>query len=132
MKKYFKLILLLFAVSFLHMFCFGQKLKQGSIRSGIAILKIIIVLGPKVVIKGDSIAIYTTKKLAENRTFTKEGDVIDRGIILKHKFGKWIISKKQKDIYSKQIVAGPAIIDFTKKILDVLKTLFHQYSLLWF
>ena len=50
----------------------------------------------KVVIKGDSITIYATKELAETRTFTKVGDIIDQGIILKHKSGKWIVGKSKK------------------------------------
>lgn len=70
----------------------------------------------KLVIKEDSITIYATKKLSENRTFTKEGDIIDKGIILKHKSGKWIIGKNKKDINAKEIgVEGPAIIDFKEK-----------------
>ena len=70
----------------------------------------------KVVIKKDSIIIYATKELAEHRTFTEEEDVIDRGILLKHTSGKWIIGKSKKDIHSKKIgVEGPAIIDFKEK-----------------
>jgi len=70
----------------------------------------------KVVIKGDSIIIYATKELAENRTFTKEGDIIDNGVILKHMSGKWIVGKSKKDINATGIgVEGPSIIDFKKK-----------------
>jgi len=70
----------------------------------------------KVVIKKDSILIYATKELAERRTFTKEGDIIDQGILLKHSSGKWIVGKSKKDISAKQIgVEGPAIIDFKEK-----------------
>ena len=70
----------------------------------------------KVIIKKDSITIYATKELAERRTFTKEGDIIDQGIILKHRSGKWIVGKNKKDINAKQIgVEGPAIIDFKTK-----------------
>ena len=70
----------------------------------------------KVVIKKDSITIYATKELAERRSFTKEGEIIDQGIILKHKSGKWIIGKSKKDMNADSIgVDGPAIIDFKNK-----------------
>ena len=70
----------------------------------------------KVVIKKDSIILYATKELAKNRTFTKEGDIIDQGIILKHTSGKWIVGNSKKDIDANGIgVEGPSIIDFNKK-----------------
>lgn len=70
----------------------------------------------KVVIKGDSSTIYATKDLSERITLTKEGDILDYGIILKHKTGKWIIGKTPKDVNAKEIGAeGPSIIDFKKK-----------------
>jgi hypothetical protein len=70
----------------------------------------------KAVIKGDRIIVYATKELARRRSYTKEGDIIDQGIILKHKSGKWIIGKAQKDKNAKRIgVEGPAILDFKKK-----------------
>ena len=115
--KYLKLILLLFFAVFLHMFCFSQKLKTGVYTFNYCDFEYNNCFSTcKVVIRGDSITIYATKKLSENRTFTKEGDLIDRGIILKHKSGKWIIGKTKKDIYAKKIGAdGPAILNFTKK-----------------
>ncbi|MES1216057.1 MAG: hypothetical protein ABUT20_11115 [Bacteroidota bacterium] len=70
----------------------------------------------KVIIKGNYITIYATKNLAERRTFTKEGDIIDKGIILKHTSGKWIVGKTLKDKYAKEIgIEGPAILDFKKR-----------------
>ena len=70
----------------------------------------------KVVIKGDSITIYATKELAKNRTFTKDGEIIDHGIILKHKSGKWIIGESKKYVDAEGIgVEGPSILDFKKK-----------------
>ena len=72
----------------------------------------------KVVIKGNYITVYATKDLAEQRTFTKEGDIIDKGIILKHKSGKWIIGKSRKDINAREIGGcseGPREIDFRRK-----------------
>ena len=56
------------------------------------------------------------KKIAESRTFTKEGDVIEQGIILKHKSGKWIVGKTRKDVNAENIGGdGPSILDFSKK-----------------
>jgi hypothetical protein len=70
----------------------------------------------KIVIKGAHITVYATKDLSQRRTFTEAGDIIDQGTILKHKSGKWIIGKTQKDKYAKQIgVEGPAILNFRKK-----------------
>ena len=70
----------------------------------------------KVVIKKDSIVVYATKELSERRTSTKQGEVIDKGIILKHQSGKWIVGKTQADVHAKEIgVEGPAILDFKKK-----------------
>jgi hypothetical protein len=90
---------------------------QELISSIIAIWNITHAPGPcKVVIKNDSITIYATKELSQKITLTKEGEIIDRGIILKHKSGKWIIGKNRKDIDAKRIgVEGPAILDFRKK-----------------
>jgi hypothetical protein len=69
-----------------------------------------------VVIKKDSIVVYATKELSERRTSTNQGEVIDKGIILKNQSGKWIVGKTQSDIHAKEIgVEGPAILDFKKK-----------------
>lgn len=98
-------------------FCFSQKLNTGTYIFNFCDLEYNSCISTcRIVIKGDSITVYATKKLAQNRTFTKEGDIIDQGIILKHKSGKWIIGKTRKDIDAKQIgVEGPAILDFKKK-----------------
>lgn len=70
----------------------------------------------KVIINGDSIRIYATKELSERITLTKENDLIDEGIIVKHKSGKWIIGKSKNDKDAEGIGGeGPSIIDFTKK-----------------
>ena len=72
----------------------------------------------KVVIKENHITIYATKELAQKITNTKEGDIIDKGIILKHKSGKWIIGKNRKDINAQEIGGcseGPNVIDFKRK-----------------
>jgi hypothetical protein len=69
-----------------------------------------------VVIKGTHITVYATKELSKNRSDTKEGEIIDHGIILKHDSGKWIIGKSEEDKHAKEIgVNGPAMLDFEKK-----------------
>lgn len=65
-------------------------------------------------IKGDSIWIF---RKGENIT-GKKGDMLDEGIIVKHKSGQWIIAHKKKDRNAKQIGGcsdGPRVIDFKKK-----------------
>jgi hypothetical protein len=67
-----------------------------------------------VIIKGDSIIVLN------NGTITgKKGDILDRGIIMKHKkTGKWIIAQNANDKNAKEIggcTNGPAVIDFKHK-----------------
>lgn len=72
----------------------------------------------KVVIKGDSITVFATKELARSRTSTKAGDVIAKGIILKHKSGKWIIGQSAKDSEAELAITDEKVIpeiDFKKK-----------------
>jgi hypothetical protein len=67
----------------------------------------------KVRIKGDSIIVYALEDLS-----IPKNEIIDAGIILKHKSGKWIIGKSQKDKNAAEIGGcseGPLIIDFKKK-----------------
>lgn len=69
-----------------------------------------------VIIHGDSIKIVYEGD--GQLTLTKKGDVIDEGLIIKHKSGNWIIgtqkSDKDVDIYG-GCSGGPAIIDFKNK-----------------
>ncbi|MBL7763841.1 MAG: hypothetical protein JNL23_10490 [Chitinophagaceae bacterium] len=69
-----------------------------------------------VIIKGDSIKIVHNGK--GNLTGNK-GDIMDEGIIMKHKkTGKWIIGRKKEDINAKEIGGcseGPSVIDFKNK-----------------
>jgi hypothetical protein len=70
----------------------------------------------RIIIKGDSIKIYATKALSERITLTKENELIEEGIIMKHKSGKWIIGKSKSDEDAEGIGGeGPSIIDFTNK-----------------
>lgn len=114
MKKVF--LLLAFILSYASLS--AQKLKTGTYTFRYCDLEYNSCVGNcKVVIKGDSIKIYATKKLAKTRTFTKEGDIIDQGIILQHRSGKWIVGRSKKDINSNDVGGeeGPFIIDFIKK-----------------
>ena len=69
-----------------------------------------------VIIKGDHIKVLHN---GNDKLTGKKGDIIDQGIITKHKqTGKWIISHSAKDKKSKSIggcADGPSIIDFKNK-----------------
>jgi hypothetical protein len=68
-------------------------------------------------IKGDSIWVIHNG----NKELSGEKDeIIDSGIIVKHKTGKWIIAQSANDKYAKEIggcTDGPRIIDFKRKKL---------------
>jgi hypothetical protein len=70
-----------------------------------------------VIIQGDSIKVINNGRA--NITGNK-GDILDEGIIMKHKkTGKWIIGKDEKDKEAKVIGGcseGPSEIDFKKQI----------------
>ena len=69
-----------------------------------------------VIIKGDSIKVVHNGK--GNLTGNK-GDVFDEGIIMKHKYGKWIIGHSPSDKNAMEIGGcsdGPSVVDFTNKI----------------
>lgn len=97
---------------------FAQKPKDGSYNYAIAFAE----WGGKsngatctVIIKGDSI------KVIHNGTGNltrKKGEIIDSGIIMKHKGGKWIVGHSPKDKNAKDIGGcseGPSEIDFKRK-----------------
>ena len=71
----------------------------------------------KVMIEGDSIKIIS---LISNVHFPfKNGEVIDEGIIMKHKGGSWIIGRKESDKELDEVggcTDGPNEIDFEKQI----------------
>lgn len=112
-----KYSLLIVSAILLHLYCVGQKPGSGTYIYSYCDLEYKMSLGLcKVVIKKDSVTIYATKELASRITNTKEGDIIDRGIVLKHRTGKWIVGKSLKDANTNKIgYDGPAIIDFKKK-----------------
>ena len=97
--------------------CLGQKLNKGSYTFTYCDLEYNMCIGTcKIIIKGDSIAVYATKELSEKLTHVKEGDIIEKGIIVKHKSGKWILGASPKDKNINKIgIDGPAILDFKKK-----------------
>ena len=69
-----------------------------------------------VIIKGDSITIRHNGK---GKLTGKKGDILERGILLKHtRTGKWIIAHSKKDKDAEHIggcTGGPSIIDFKNK-----------------
>jgi hypothetical protein len=65
-----------------------------------------------VIIKGDSVKVIYE---GDGKLTAEPGETIDEGILRKHKFGKWIITKSESDIELDEIggcTGGPAIIDF--------------------
>ena len=72
----------------------------------------------KVVIKGDSITVLATKDLATQITGTAAGDTLAKGIILKHKSGKWIIGQSSNDSQAELVITDEKVIpelNFRKK-----------------
>ena len=68
-----------------------------------------------VIIKGDSIKVVHN---GNGNLTGKKGDIIDAGIIIKHKSGKWIISHSANDKNADDIGGcsdGPTEIDFKRK-----------------
>ncbi len=68
-----------------------------------------------VIIKGDSVKVVHNGK---GNLTGKKGDIIDAGIIMKHKSGKWIIGHNSKDTNADDIGGcsyGPRVIDFKRK-----------------
>lgn len=66
-------------------------------------------------VKGDSIKVIHNGK---GNLSGKKGDILDEGIIVKHKSGKWIIARKATDKNAKEIGGcsdGPSVIDFKQK-----------------
>lgn len=66
-----------------------------------------------IIIKDDSISVYANQDLS-----VPKGEVIEKGIILLHKSGKWIIGQKPEDINASKIGGcsnAPPIIDFKKR-----------------
>lgn len=70
----------------------------------------------KVVIKGDSIKVFHN---GTGNLTGKKGEILDQGIIMKHKkTGKYIIAHQKKDADAPEAngCEGPTVIDFTKKL----------------
>ena len=69
----------------------------------------------KVVIKGDSITVYNN---GTGNLTGKKGEILDHGIIMKHKkTGKYIIAHDKSDAETPEAngCEGPTVIDFNKK-----------------
>jgi hypothetical protein len=67
----------------------------------------------KIKIQKDSIWIYAPVNLSG----IKEGEILEKGKLFKHRSGKWIIVTSEKDKKSKVVGSceGPAWIDFKEK-----------------
>lgn len=66
-----------------------------------------------VIINGDSVTVISN----EDQSVPK-GEVIDKGILMEHSSGKWIIGQRPEDKFARKIGGcgnGPAIIDFKRK-----------------
>ena len=69
-----------------------------------------------VVIKGDSVKVIYEGD--GQLTLTEPGEILDEGILRKHKSGQWIITKSKNDTEIDEIggcTGGPSIIDFENK-----------------
>jgi hypothetical protein len=68
-----------------------------------------------IIIKGDSImAIYN----GTGRLSGEKGDIIDHGIIVKHKTGRYIVGRTPSDKNAEEVggCTGISVIDFKKRI----------------
>ncbi|MBK7764313.1 MAG: hypothetical protein IPI46_13370 [Bacteroidetes bacterium] len=75
-------------------------------------------MGEKVIIVIQNNSIKVIYEGDGHLTLVKKGDILDQGIIMKHKTGVWIIAKNQSDTQLDEIGGcsdGPTIIDFKNK-----------------
>ena len=87
-----------FVITFLSLSSFSQIPKSGTYIYSYCDIEYNLCSGTcKVIIQGNHITVYATKELAGKITGTKEGDVLDKGLIIKHKSGQWIIGKSEKE-----------------------------------
>lgn len=69
-----------------------------------------------VMIKGDSVKVIYEGD--GQLTLTEPGEILDEGILRKHKSGQWIITKSKSDTEIDEIggcTGGPSVIDFENK-----------------
>ena len=113
-----KLFLTALSILFFTSLSFAQKPKDGKYTYSIAFAEWqgkSLGATCTVIIKSDSV--YVVHNGKGNMTGNK-GDLIDAGIIMKHKSGKWIISHSVNDKNADGIGGcsdGPTIIDFKRK-----------------
>lgn len=66
-------------------------------------------------IRGDSISVIHN---GSKQLTGKKGNILDRGIIIKHKSGQWIIGHNLNDKNAEEVggcTGGPNVIDFKRK-----------------
>jgi hypothetical protein len=113
-----KLILTAFSILFIASLTIAQKPKDGTYTYSIAFAEWqgkSLGATCTVLIKGDSIKVIHNGK---GNLTGKKGDIIDSGILMKHKSGKWIIGHNIKDKDADDIGGcsdGPRVIDFKRK-----------------
>lgn len=64
-------------------------------------------------VKNDTVTIYADYYLS-----VPKGEIIEKGILMQHKSGKWIIAQKPEDVNADKIGGynnGPTVIDFKTK-----------------
>ena len=83
---------LLTSFLFISLSAFGQPIKSGTYIFKYCDIEYNKCLSNcKVVVKGHSVSVYATKELAASITGTKNGDILEKGTLVKNKKGKWII-----------------------------------------
>jgi hypothetical protein len=68
-----------------------------------------------VVIKGDSVKVIYE---GVGKLTAEKGEILDAGVLRKHKSGQWIITKSKMDLKIDEIggcTGGPSVIDFKEK-----------------
>ncbi|MGV3541472.1 MAG: hypothetical protein ACO1OQ_16770 [Rufibacter sp.] len=69
----------------------------------------------KVILKGDSIKVIYE---GAGALTAEKGEILDEGVIMKHKSGNWIIAHSKVDVDLDEVggcTGGPAIIDFEQR-----------------
>ncbi len=104
------------------LFCFGTSHAQKP-KDGVYVYSISFEewkgksLGAKceVIVKGDSITVVHN---GDTGLTGRKGDVIEAGLIMQHRSGKWIIGHREEDKSASETggcSGGPTIVDFKKR-----------------
>ena len=119
-RLYMKNLCCLLLVLFISSGIYAQKPKNGTYTYTIAFAEHqgkSLGVTCTVIIKGDSIKVIHN---GNPNLSGEKGEIIDEGIIIKHKSGKWIIGQSPEDKNAEEIGGcsdGPLVIDFKNKRL---------------